>query len=84
MRTSLRVQYRWALFLGCTLNAMFALSSTAFAEPPTIKISVDRSSLNQTLSHLHGSIFANTWEQMPFRPTIIVPPKTSAHWPVMS
>ena len=42
----------------------------ALANPPEIKISVDRSSLNQMLSHLQGAIFANTWDEMPFRPTL--------------
>lgn len=56
--------------VGWTLNTIFALSSGAFAEPPEIKISVDRNSLNEMLSHLQGAIFTNTWDKIPFRPTL--------------
>ena len=70
MRRSDRVQHRWVMCFGWTLCMIFAFSSVSLAEPPTIKISVDRSSLNQILSHLHGATFGNTWDDLPFRPTL--------------
>ena len=65
-----RSSLRWMMCVGWTLSTIFALSSVALAEPPEIRISVDRSSLNEMLSHLQGAVFANTWEKIPFRPTL--------------
>ena len=67
MRTSV---LRWVMCVGWMLNTIFALPSLALAKPPEITVSVDRSSLNQMLSHLQGAIFANTWDKIPFRPTL--------------
>ncbi len=61
---------RWVLCVGWTLSTIVALSSVALAEPPEIRISVDHNSLNQMLSHLQDATFANTWDKIPFRPTL--------------
>ena len=64
------ILYKRTVCLGL-MSFVFLLScSASFAELPEIKISVDRSSLNQLLSHLHKTTFANTWKEMPFQPTL--------------
>ena len=56
--------------LGGMLIFVLALASVGHAQAPKITISMDRSSLNQMISHLHGATFANTWEGMPFQPSL--------------
>jgi len=70
MITSGSIQRRWVMCAGWTLSMIFAFSCMALAKAPEIKISVDRSSLNQMLSHLQGAVFAKTWDEMPFRPAL--------------
>ena len=67
MRTASRASM---IYVGWMLSTFFSLSSAALAEPPEIKISVDSRSINQMLSHLQGSIFTNTWDAIPLRPTL--------------
>ena len=54
--------------LLCIIGLLWC--SHALAEAPEISISVDRDSINQLLCHLRGATFANTWDELVFRPTV--------------
>ncbi len=70
MGTSVYIQRRWVLCVGCALSMILTVSSITLAEPPEVRISIDRESLNEMLSHLHGSTFTHTWDNVPFKPTL--------------
>ncbi len=57
-------------YIGLTGLILFLSCATTFAAPSEIRMSMDRGSLNQMLSHLHGAIFQNTWDKIPLRPTV--------------
>ncbi len=68
----LNIKRRLCFVIFLVILGSGLLASEGSTEPPQIKITLDKSSINKLLSHFQGTTFSNTWKEMPFRPTLFL------------